>query len=604
MRTFLRLLGLLWPYKWRVALAVSLGVATVASNVGLLAGAAYVISAAAIVPYLSLLVIPVYLVRLFSVSRAGSRYAERLLSHDVTFKLLANLRIWFYAHLEPLAPARLLHYRSGDLLSRIVKDVEELENVYLRSFSPVVVALSVSLLAGLAFYLFSLQVALVALAFLGTTGVGVPLLSRALARGIGRRQLRLRAELSARILDDVQGVRDILAFGREDDERHELAELQRKLGQTQRRMARITGLQNSLTDLMMNLALVAVLVLAIPLVDTDRIDGVYLAFLALVMLGCFEAIAPLGTAFQFLDRSLGAGERLFEVVDAEPEVTDPPRPSVPPADNTLEFDGVSFRYEADGQPALEYVTFTLKPGGRLAVVGPSGSGKSTLVGLILRYWDPGAGEVRLGGNDIREYAQEDLRARIGVVSQNTHVFSTTLRENLLLADPGATDEQLHRALETAQLGGPLARLPAGLEGRAGEQGSRLSGGERQRLSVARAMLEDAPLLVLDEATANLDTITERELMAGLRNLMRDRTTITITHRLVGMEEMDEILVLDRGRIVERGTHEELDRAGGVYRRMLDVQRGMLELGSIDPGTGQICSGEKILASRSMNPGTT
>ena len=297
MRIFLRLIRFLWPYKWRVALAILLGVAMVASNVGLLAVAAYVISAAAIVSYLSMLAIPVYLVRLFSVSRAGSRYAERLLSHDVTFKLLARLRAWFYASLEPLAPARLLRYRSGDLLSRIVKDVEELENIYLRSFSPVAVALAVSLLAGLIFYIFSPQMALVALSFLLVTGVGVPLLVRALSRGLGRRQLELRAESSARILDGVQGVRDIVAFGREDDESGELAALQRKLDRTQERMALITGLQNSLTDLMMNLALVAVLVLAIPLVAAGGMNGVYLAFLALVMLGSFEAVAPLGTGF-------------------------------------------------------------------------------------------------------------------------------------------------------------------------------------------------------------------------------------------------------------------------------------------------------------------
>jgi ATP-binding cassette subfamily C protein CydC len=574
-RIFLRLIRFLWPYKWRVALAILLGVAMVASNVGLLAVAAYVISAAAIVSYLSMLAIPVYLVRLFSVSRAGSRYAERLLSHDVTFKLLARLRAWFYASLEPLAPARLLRYRSGDLLSRIVKDVEELENIYLRSFSPVAVALAVSLLAGLIFYIFSPQMALVALSFLLVTGVGVPLLVRALSRGLGRRQLELRAESSAQILDGVQGVRDIVAFGREDDESGEFAALQRKLDRTQERMALITGLQNSLTDLMMNLALVAVLVLAVPLVAAGGMNGVYLAFLALVMLGSFEAVAPLGTAFQFLDRSLGAGERLFEVVDAEPEVADPPEPHPPPTDDKLDFDGVSFSYEEDGPHALEDITFSLRTGGRLAVVGPSGSGKSTLVSLILRYWDPGAGEVRLGDHGVGEYAQEDLRARIGVVSQNTHVFNSTLRENLLLADPEATDERLERVLEAAQLGGLLARLPDGLDGHVGEQGSRLSGGERQRLAVARALLKDAPLLVLDEATANLDTITERELMVTIRALMRGRTTITVTHRLVALEEVDEILVLDKGRIVERGTHEELAHSDGLYRRMLDVQRGML-----------------------------
>jgi ATP-binding cassette subfamily C protein CydC len=213
------------PYKWRVLLGVLLGAATVASNVGLLATAAYVISAAAVVPFLAMLTISVYLVRLFSISRAASRYAERLVSHDVTFKLLAELRTRIYTRLAPLTPARLLRYRSGDLLTRIVKDVEELQNVYLRTFSPVAVALAVCTLAAIVLYTFDPTMAFVAIAFLAATGVGVPVLMRTLSKGLGRRQLQLRAELEARIVDDVQGVQDVLAFGREGGEQHEVSVL-------------------------------------------------------------------------------------------------------------------------------------------------------------------------------------------------------------------------------------------------------------------------------------------------------------------------------------------------------------------------------------------
>ena len=578
MREFLRLLRFMRPYWWRVLLGVLLGVATVASNVGLLATAAYVISAAAVVPFLVLLTVPVYLVRLFSVSRAVSRYAERLVSHEVTFRLLAELRTRFFIRLAPLAPTRLLKYRSGDLLVRIVKDVEELQNVYLHSFSPVAVALAVCALASLALFTFDATMAFVALGFLAATGVGVPFLVRALSKGLGRRQLRLRAELDARIVDDVQGVQDILAFGREGRERREISAINSKLGRMQRRMALVTGLQNALGDLMMNLALVAVLIFAIPLVKAGEMDGVFLAFVALVVIGSFEAVAPLGAAFQVLGRSVGAGERLFEITDSEPQVTDPPEPLSLPQDGTLALDRVCFRYEEDGSPALRDVSFVLRPGSRVAVVGPSGSGKSTLVGLILRFWDPDSGEIRLGGRDVQEYSQEDLRSRIGVVSQDTHVFNDTVRNNLLLADPEADDASLHRAIREAHLADLVEGLPGGLDGYVGEQGQRLSGGERQRLAVARALLKDAPLLVLDEATANLDTVTERELLGTIRELMRGRTTLQITHRLVEMETMDEILVLDEGRVVERGTHENLVRRNGPYRRMLAVQDGMLATG--------------------------
>jgi ATP-binding cassette, subfamily C, bacterial CydC len=574
-RTFLRLLGFLRPHLPRVALAGLLGVATVASNVGLLATAAYVISAATLVPLLGYLVLPSYLVRLFGISRAGARYAERMVSHDLTFRLLADLRTAFYRRLEPLAPARLLRHRSGDLLSRVVKDVEELENVYLRVVSPVAVAAVVALITSLIFYTFDPVLSLAALGFLVATGVGVPLLVGRLSRGLGRRQLELRGELDAKIVDNVQGVQDILAFGRQDDREEEIAALNRRLDRVQERMAFVTGLQDALSDLMMNLAMVAVLALAIPLVAAGEIRGVYLAFLALVMLGSFEAVQPLGKAFQFLGRSVNAGERLFEIVDAEPEVTDPPAPLPAPTNRTLRFEDVTFRYERDAPPVLQDISFTLEPGKRVAVVGPSGAGKSTLADLLLRFWDPTSGRITLGGRDLRDLAQTQLRELVGLVSQDTHVFTDTLRGNLLVANPRAADADLRRALARAHLSELAEDLPDGLDTHLGEQGLRLSGGERQRLSIARALLKDAPILLLDEPTANLDPETEAGVLEAAYELMPGRATLVITHRLVRMEEVDEILILDRGRIVERGTHEDLLNARGLYRELFEAQREVL-----------------------------
>jgi len=571
-RTFLRLTGFLKPHVPRVMLAILLGVATVVSNVGLLATAAYVISASALVAFLGALVIPIYLVRLFGVFRAGARYAERLVSHDLTFKLLADFRAWFYTHLEPLAPARLLRYRTGDLLSRIVGDVEELQNVYLRIVAPVAGASITSLLTFMLLYSFGPPLAFAALGFLLAAGVGVPLLVRRLVRGLGRKQLELRGELNARIVDDVQGAQDLLAFGAERDHERDISTLNRRLGRLQGKMAFITGLQDALGDLLMNLAMLSVLVLAIPLVLGGEVRGVYLAFLALVVLGSFEAVQPLGTAFQFLGRSTGAGERLFEILDAEPEVKDPAAPLPIPRDHKLEFRGVGFRYENGNRFALGDVSFTLERGKRVAVVGPSGAGKSTLAGLVLRFWDPTSGEISFGGRDVREYAQDDVRGLLGVVSQDTHVFNDTLRANLLLARPEATDDDLRNVLVQAQLDELVQRLPHGLESPLGEQGLRLSGGARQRLAVARALLKDAPLLVLDEPTANLDPSTERELLDAVYRSVQDRATLVITHRLVRMQQMDEILVLERGHIVERGTHAELEARQGTYRRMLGIQR--------------------------------
>jgi ATP-binding cassette, subfamily C, bacterial CydC len=574
-RTIFRLLGLLGPYRFRVALAVLLGVATVAGNVGLLSTAAYVISAAAVVSYISLLTIPIYLVRFFSVSRSFSRYFERLVSHDLTFRLLGNLRSWFYVRLTPLAPALLEGYRSGDLLSRLVEDVEELENLYMRAVSPVLVAAVVWGLAFAVLYPFDPALAITVLVFLAAAGVGAPLLVWALSRGLGRRQLELRSELYSRIVEGTQGVQDLLAFGREEEQGRQIEVLNSKLARIERRQALISGLHDSSGDLLTNLAMLVMLVLAIPLVAGGEVHGIYLAFLALVALGVFEAATPLGAAFQTIGRATAAGERLFEVSDSEPTIRNPKSPLPVPEDFTVRFDNVSFRY-GEGDPfSLEDVSFALEPGRKVAVVGPSGSGKSTLANLILRFRDPQGGEIRLGGRSLSEYAQEDVRRLVSVVPQSTHVFNDTLRNNLLLADPEANDEALELALERARISSFIERLPDGLDTYVGEHGSRLSGGERRRLAVARALLKDAPLLVLDEPTANLDTVTELEVLASVWEAARDRAALLVTHRLVGMEDMHEILVMDGGRIVERGAHEQLLAAGGLYCRMLETQRELL-----------------------------
>lgn len=559
----------------RMTLSLLLGAATVASGVTLLATASYVISAAALGTSLLLLTLPIYVVRLSGLARAAGRYGERLVSHDATFRILARVRVRFYERLEPLAPARLMERRSGDLLSRITGDVDELQNLYLRGLHPLLVAALTTLLAGGFLYLFSPSLALVAVAMLAGAGIGVPLLVRALSRGLGRRELALQSELRSRLVDGVQGLGDLLAAGREGDQRRRVEELDGELGTVQRRGSLIDGLQRALGEALPGLAALAVLALAAPLVVSGEIRGVYLAALALVAMGAFEAIGPLGDALRATGKSLAAADRISEITGEEPRVVDPADPLPVGAEPRVEFERVSFRYSEGETPALSQVSFTVEPGSRVAVVGPSGSGKTTVAHLLLRFWDPEGGKVRLGGHDVRGYRQEDLRENIGLVSQGTHLFNDTLQGNLLLAKPDATDGEIENAVETARLSEVAKELPYGLDTLMGEQGGRLSGGERQRLSVARTLLRDPPVLVLDEATADLDAATERELREAFASIAHGRTTIQITHRLVGMEEMDEILVMDAGRIVDRGSHEELIQRHGLYRRMVEVQREML-----------------------------
>ena len=579
MKTLLRLLAFLSPFRWQIALAILLGSVMIASNMALLGMASYLIAAAALGPLLVTLTLPIYIVRFASVSRSGSRYAERLVSHNATFRLLARLRVWLYMQLERLAPGHLLLFRSGDMLTRLVSDVDELQHLYLRVFSPIIVAIVISILTFGLFTIFSPVLAWTALTFLLATGFGIPLLIGTLSRGLGRQQLALRAELNAQVVDGIQGIQDILAFNHNSTQQTKIATLDARLGQFQRRMAFISGLEQALNDTGMNLAMWTLLILAIPLVSGKAIDGVYLAFLALSILASFEAIQPLGQAFQFLGHSLEAGNRLFKVADTRPMVSEPPNP-LPASiqrDHTIEFNHVHFAYDPREGEVINDVSFTLRPGSKIAIVGPSGSGKSTIARLALRFWDATGGTIRLDGHDIRDYSLDDLRGLFGVVSQKTYIFTGTIRNNLLLGRSDASENDLMQALEQAQLLEFVRQLPKGLDTWIGQQGLQLSGGERQRLAIARAILKNAPLLILDEATANLDPLTEQALLASLYTLMDDHTTLFITHRLLGMERMDEILVLQSGQITERGTHEQLLQAGGLYRQLFDMQNGIFVL---------------------------
>ena len=572
----IRLLSFLHGSWNLVALSVLLSTLTIGSSVALIGTSAWLISTAALHPSVAELGVSVVGVRFFGISRGVFRYLERLISHNVTFRLLARLRVWFYEKLEPLAPARLMEYKSGDLLARLIGDVETLENFYVRVISPSLTAIFIGL--GVAFFFVSFfpPIALVLIIFFLVLGLVLPTLSQLVSRAPGQQLVVQRAGIQSQLVDGIQGIADLLAFGRGADRLQQISVAGEAYGRTQKQMARITGIHSALGTFLTNLGVWLILLLVIPQVSAGNIRGVMLGTFALMTLASFEAVMPLPLAAQMWNASREAAKRLFDVVDAEPAVKDDIRYStIDPRISNIEFSTISFTYPTQAALALQDVTFTVPAGKSIAIVGPSGAGKSTITNLLFRFWDYEVGEITLGSESLKALDPDEVRKRFALVSQNSYFFNTTIRENLRLARRSTSQQEIESAARAAQIHDFIASLPRGYDTLIGEQGLRLSGGERQRLAIARALLKDAPILIFDEPTANLDSQTEKQVLDTLFVTMRGRTSLLITHRLIGLENVDGILVMDNGQIVERGTHQELLRQRGIYRRLWDLQNQIL-----------------------------
>lgn len=569
-------------WNW-VALSVLLSTLTIGSSVALIGTSAWLISTAGLHPSVADLGVSVVGVRFFGISRGLFRYLERLVSHNVTFRLLARLRVWFYEKLEPLAPARLLEFKSGDLLARVIGDVETLENFYVRVISPALTAILIGLLVAVFFASFFPPIALVLIGFFLILGLLLPLLTQLASRKPGQRLILQRADIQSQLVDGIQGIADLLAFGRGADRLQQISKAGKTYGGTQKEMARVNGVHSALGTLFTNLGVWLVLLLVIPQVTAGNLKGVMLGTFALMTLASFEAVTPLPLAAQMWNASREAAKRLFEVVDADPAVKDDTRGTIlDTRSSAIELSNITFSYSAQSTPALQNVTFTVPTGKSMAIVGPSGAGKSTIANLLLRFWDYEAGDIHLGGTSLKSLDQDEVRKRLALVSQNSYFFNTSIRENLRLARRSASPEEMEAAARAAQIHEFILGLPKGYDSLIGEQGFRLSGGERQRLAIARALLRNSPILILDEPTANLDPQTEKQVLDTLFETMRQKTSLLITHRLVGLETMDEILVMDDGKIVERGTHTELLNRKGLYRRLWDLQNQILSDGSPVP----------------------
>jgi thiol reductant ABC exporter CydC subunit len=540
------LLALARAPRSRLVLAALLGALTVVFGVGLMATAGYLVTRAAERPAVLSLMVAIVAVRFFGLGRPVLRYLERLTSHDLALRVLGGVRTRFYERIVPLAPAQLATYRRGDLLSRMVADVDALQNLYLQGIGPPAVALLAGAVCVGAAAAFLPAAALVLALGLAVCGAAIPALAGFLGRRAGRRQASARGVLTSEVIEVIRGAPELVVFGagRAGLDRVRVAD-DRLVGLA-RRDARVAGLADGLSVAVTGLTVAAVLAVAVAASQHGSLDRVLIAMMALLALASFEAVTPLAAAARQLSATVAAGRRVLELIDEEAAVREPSVPvPAPEWPYQVRLDHVTARYPGEPTPALRDFSLTLEPGEKVALLGPSGAGKTTITNLLLRFLDPEQGEVRLGVRDLREYGVEDVRCAISVAGQESHLFSTSILENVRLGRPGATDWEVEHALRRARVWDWLTQLPDGVSTLVGEDGRELSGGQRQRIVTARALLAGSPVLVLDEPTAHLDPATATDLVGDVLAAAKNQTVLLITHRAEGLEFVDRVVEMGR-----------------------------------------------------------
>lgn len=575
MNDLLPFLRLLKPHRDWVIWAIVCGCLTLMASIGLLAVSGWFLSATAVAG-LSIVAAqnfniftPSAGIRGFAVVRTAGRYVERVMSHEATLRLLASLRVWFYRRIEPQAPASLYRHRSSDLLGRIVTDIDTLDGLFIRVLSPTVVALCVAVVGGAFLWWLTPLLALVFLGFFLAAGALLPLVSRHLGQRSGTLIQHQLALFRMNLVEDLQGMADLIIYGAWQRHCRLRLEENDRLLELQEKMARISGFNSAMMTLLSGLAAVAALYLAIPFAQHGYFDGALLALITFGVLAAFEAVLPLPLAYQMLGKIRAAARRIRAIADAPTIVTFPVASSGTPADTSVRYCEVDFTYPGATQtPALTGVNLILPQHSTLALIGPSGCGKTTLAHLLTRFWDPDRGEISIGGEDVRHFTEEQLRHMITLVSQSSHIFNATLRDNLLIADPAADATALWDALARAQLADFVAALPQGLETWAGEGGARLSGGQARRLILARALLKNSPVWILDEPTEGLDSETARQFTETLFANLGTKSVLFISHTSDVLARVDQVCFMQNGHIVSHGTHHQLLTDCDRYRQFI------------------------------------
>lgn len=569
MRDLLPYIKLYKKHWFGLTLGMLLSFATLFASIGLLTISGWFISASAIAGLTIAretfnYMLPAGAVRGFSIGRTTGRWGERVVSHNATFKLLTELRIFFFKKLIPLIPGRFSKLRDADLLNRLVADVDAMDHVYLRLISPIIVGTLgiIGLTAFLAWFDATIGLTLGAILF--SLLLIWPTLFYKLGKKNGSDLTQNKATLRIKTLDWLQGNAELRIFGAEEQYQQRILDAQVALLSNQRYMATLTGLANGLLLLANGWTLLLML-----WISADGIAGMtpdpMVAMVAFATMASFELLMPIAGAFQYLGQTLSSARRLNEIITAEPDTVFDENGVTQEIKGNLTISDVSYQYLDADTDAITHISLDLLAGQKMAIVGQTGSGKSTLLQLLTRQWDPKSGSISIDGVQLPKWKESSLRNAMSVVSQRVDILNGSLRDNLLLANDEANDELLAQTLNKVGLSDLTA--DEGLNTWLGDGGRQLSGGERRRIGIARALLHNAPIVLLDEPTEGLDQKTEQQIMSVLNDHIKDKTVVFITHRLVNLENMDHICLMDHGEITEQGTHESLLALNGAYHQL-------------------------------------
>ncbi|MCX2867649.1 cysteine/glutathione ABC transporter ATP-binding protein/permease CydC [Kluyvera cryocrescens] len=566
MRALLPYLALYKRHKWLLSLGVILAIVTLLASIGLLTLSGWFLSASAVVGFAGAYsfnyMLPAAGVRGAAIIRTAGRYFERLVSHDATFRVLQHLRVFTFSKLLPLSPAGLARFRQGELLNRMVADVDTLDHLYLRVISPLIGALVVILVVTVGLSILDVSLALTLGGIMLATLLLLPPLFYRAGKPTGEQLTTLRGQYRQQLTGWLQGQAELTIFNASERYRKQMEQTELSWHDAQRRQSELTALSQALMLLIGGAAVIAMLWLAAGGVGDNLQPGALIALFVFCALAAFEALAPVTGAFQHLGQVIASALRVSQIIEQQPEVSFPTQTGSVPPQVALTLSQVSFTYPGQPQPALENLSLHINAGEHIAILGRTGCGKSTLLQLLTRAWDPQQGIVQLNEMALNSIDEPTLRRTMTLVPQRVHLFSATLRDNLLLAKPDASDETLSDVLRRTGLEKLLE--DSGLNSWLGEGGRQLSGGELRRLGIARALLHDAPLMMLDEPTEGLDATTESQILELLADVMRDKTLLMVTHRLRGLARFNQIIVMDNGQIIEQGNHAELLAKQGRY----------------------------------------